>query len=394
MIQLETIVSSLRDTVKFPEVVDPDIPQIDTSMTSSATARPIYHPLLSAENIYLAAAPDFSNYPAAPNPTLNNLFSDWLYRLRDDAIRQCVMDVYNTRKSNGQAREQLSNLALYEGQGSNSDTVVAAGRLAGFEIRPVNNNGIFLELPKVGIQLTQAQTLTLHLYNSERNQRISSHDIVYTDAYSMQWLDLGVTLKNRDVDNNIVGGVFYIMYDEDTLAGQSINKQHTWGVRPCGNCSRYNREAWDKYSRYFYMRPVYVSAANKPGDLSTIFDTKNVSRTNRQNWGLNFIVNSGCDLTQYFIDRKGVFSDAISRQLSVILLQYITNTTRSNTISEKIREKARFALQNRELAGEGAMEDLSKAKKALALELSDTERNVCSPRQPAKGFQYHSIQTR
>jgi hypothetical protein len=395
MVNLDTLVSQLENSVRLQQRVNPDVPALDSSLTDPATARLVYHALLEAENIY-GAAPDFASYKPEPSPTLSNLFSDWLAKLRQESVRKAVMEVVNNKKKKHIQRDQLSNLALYEGQGSFSDLNIAQGRLVGFEIILLNNNGLFVDIPAIALQLSQPQTLAIHIYNSELKQRLSTQDLVYGLTSGTQWITPGTQIKfvHRDVANDLVGGTYYIMYDEDDLTGQSINKRHTFDRRPCGSCSRYNIQAWEKYSQYFNIRAIWVGATKKPADPAEMFDTKDINYMASQNWGMNLIVNSGCDVTQFFVDRSSEFSDVIARQYAVDLLLAIANSTRSNVLSEKIRDGARAALRSRDVGGEGIIDDLHASYEGLALELSDTERNVCAPRARARHIRHTSVRTR
>ena len=392
-LELEKIVTELEDTVRFNQSLNPQIPQLDTTLTEPTTARLMYHALLTNENLD-AIAPNFDSYAPAPSPTLDNLFSDWLAERRRQAIRTVVMDVYNGKKAMGKQREQLSDLAYYDGVGSIADRIIPKGRLVGFEFELLNNNNIEMLLTRVSTQFDTVQNpLTLRLFHTDLEDQLEQFELDVSVPISVLWHDINYTIKYRDFDKNLVGGRYYLVYDENELAGQAINKRLTFGRRPCGSCSRYNLSAYNKISQYTDVRTIFVGQGQRPADVTKMWDVKRMSYTVDTNWGLNFAFTNGCDLTEFFIDRKRVFGDTVSKQLIVDLLTELNNTTRSNVLSEKVKDSARIALTTTRLGGEGAMEKLDVSKQALSLELSDTERNVCAPRHNTKNIKHGSVQT-
>jgi len=394
-LNLEVLVSSFRQEVRFNQAIDPDIPVLDDILVSPASARLVYHPLLTPGNLY-AISPNFSNYSTPPTPTLLNSFSDWLYGVRDESIRTIIQSIYNAKKSKGKARETLHNQILFTGVGSIFDKIVKSDRLVGFEIELLNSNNLTVALNSIMLQFTEANpALTLHLYHSDRADRIATLEFNYDVPVSAKWVSpsSSIELKFRDLSNNIASGRYYLMYDESSILGQAVNKRFNFHTAPCGSCSTHNLDAYKNYSKYVRIRTCFVGYANKPGDLSEMFDVKKLSYQENSNFGLNLNLDAGCDLTDFFLERKRVMGDAIANQLRYDLLTEMAHSVRENALSDRVKEQAAFALQNVENGGGNATAYLQEAKNALALELSDVEENVCSPKPRAQTIKQTAIRT-
>lgn len=432
MINLEAIVTDFENLVRLRQTVDPDLPQLTDDIVLPDTARLVDHPLINTANLE-AISPDYDNmnfnawvsetsysqgkkargsdgavYESLINANQANdpvsvpsawkirpLLSEWLVEKRKESIRTSVMDVYTQKKAEAAAREQLSELILYSGAGYHSDKIVKRNRLVGYEIEVLNNNGLFIALNKIGTQFDTAQTVNFYLFHSDQEDPLEVIPIQITKMVSVEWSELAKTLKYRNTSQGIVGGFYYLMYDEEEITGQAINKRFTFGSRPCASCNRYNTAAYEKYSQYFRIKAVSIGYSDKNGVLGSpkMWDLRKTQQNFDTNWGLNLEVNSGCDLTDYLIKRADIFSDLIAKQMKVDLLNEIANSTTSNVLSEKIRNEARFALQDTDTGGQGYMQELKLAKKAVSIEIASIERNVCMPRAEKRQVQSSSIST-
>jgi len=393
-LKLETIVAAFEDTVRFDQSINPEVDALDATLTTPSTARLVHHSLLTDENLF-SIAPNFAKFTPAPTPTLDNSFSDWLADKRKEAIRSVVMDSYNSRRRNGNERMFLQDRAVYNGSGSLSNRIINEGKLVGFEIEVLNSNSLEVILTRISTQLDSLPgSFDLHLFHTDFDDSIAQITILPTVPISIEWTsipEVDGTLKFNDPTAGIYGGRYFLMYYQDDLgSSQFINKEMNFGVTPCSSCNRYNYETHKIMSRYVRLRSVWVAANDVPV-AGKMFDLKKLQYSTNKNWGMNLAFTSGCDLTDYILERKNVFGDAIANQLEADLLQELNNTTRTNSISEKVRENARFALQDRRLGGEGVLSRLQASKESLMTELGDVEKNVCSPEVATRTIKYGSI---
>lgn len=424
MINIEEIVTSFEDSVRFQQTEDPEAPKLSSALISPLTSRLVYHPVLRNE-ILSAIAPNYDSYNyedwaakvylsgsvvsrtnknyvatedviATDEPGISTKWLErgtldaYLKERRKEAIRTAILDIYNTKKENHIARETLGDLILYDGAGSLNDLIINKSQLVGLEIKLLENTGLEVILKQISLQLSAAQNMVLYLWHSSSKEAIATINLNYTKTYSVEWFDLSQTLKYRDLSNNLDNGLYYLGYYQDDIAVQAVRKRFNFGSIPCGTCSQYNRKAYKRYSQYVKVRAFRIAS---PPANQELWDIENTVYETDNNWGLNLRIQPNCNITQYIIDRKGVFSDVISHQLKYNLLAEIANSTRSNVLSEKVTTMARGAIQPEHLGGEGVSSQLSKSKKAAALEMSDIEHNVCMPRSKPKGVTTNNIRT-
>ncbi len=419
MIQLEKIVTGLENQVIFSQTEDPDYSKLANDLVDTSTgARLVYHPLIKTENID-AIAPNYDNmnWPAwsnnvyAAGETVNHLNTHWtssaatlatdepgtsalwlkkdrlsefLRKRKKQAIRTVIMDSYNSKREIGKQREELDNMVLYEGGGTMDLNIIKKSRIVGFSIELLNNLGLEIILAQISFQLDTAQPLNLYLWHQNQEDPIDIFPINQTEVNSVEWHSLTKKLKFRDLENNLDSGFYYLGYYEDDLIGQAIRKRFTFGAMPCGTCSRYNAKAYNRYSQYVKFRAFSVSSDNIPAG-NKLWDVQSMTYNADTNFGMNLRISSGCDISDWVLDRPRVFADVIAEQLKVDLINEIANNTRSNGVSEITKQNARGALQSTHLGGEGLMKRLENSKESANIEMSDIKRNVCMPQESVKG---------
>lgn len=378
MQDLEAIATALASTVRFDQSVDADAPVLQDDLIEPTTARLIYHPLLT--NINLAAiAPDAQKE--------DSLFSAWLRKIRLESARALWLDVMRKKKNDRVTKEMLDNHMLYSGVGRLNDRVIKSGRLVGFEIRLLNSNNINVVIDQIMTHFSSAETFDLLLYHSESPTSIATINVVYGTAFQAQWDSSGQELFYRDFANNIGGGTFFLMYDEEDISGQAINQRLNFGYTPCYTCDRAFRSRYEKFSNYVLLRTVSVAESDKP-TTGEMFDVQKVRYELNTTFGLNISLSSYCDLTDYIVAHASIFSDGMNKQIVHTLIRELIGSVRGNVINEKLQNNARFSLQDMALGGENLTRDLKKAQDALGFELSNIQDSVCMPEIAAKGIRY------
>ena len=425
MHNLETIAGAIATTVRFKQNQNSELPVYDDDIVGPSEARLVDHPLLTGE-IINAIQPDFNNidpptYDVAreynvddvvlfntevyqsleDNNTGNdpdvsptqwratNQASIWLRDIRKECARTVWADVQRMKKNDQITKEMLDNMVLYSGVGRFDDQITKRGRLVGFEIKLLNSNNIKVILERIMTQFSAVESFNLYLYYSEDPTAIATIPVNHATANRAQWEVINRAFLYRDFESDIAGGAFYLMYDEDDLTGRAINMRIN--NKPCASCNRTYYTRWEKWSQYVSLEPISIAQGNKPGDPMQMFDVTKIAYEPSTNFGLNFAVSSYCDLTNYAVDHKEIFADALKMQCEMRLVKEILNSTQSNIISEKTKDNARFVLQNAEIGGENLVKDVEKAKKALGFELSDIQNSVCMPKIASKGVRYGSV---
>ena len=425
---LENIVSCLKDTVRFKAEGNPDYNNganpIDSDLQGPATARLIYHPLITETNMR-AIAPDFSAYtfPAWDIATtyaqgdqvtkngklyksliaantgndpetstteweMVSLFSNWLSEMRDDAIRDVVTTILNKKRDNRQTKSLLDRAVLYDRVARNNEYITKRGRLVGFEIELLNANSLQMVVQKIGTQFTELQTgLTLYLYHSSQNTPVQTISVDITKKVGLEWADKETIMGY----NQFGGGSWYLVYKEDDLTGQAVNARHYFGRGPCRSCNHSHYEAWKNWTQYTAIRSISLEAGEFDAVGNTMFDIADISYHPHYTWGLNLQWTVECDLATVICENKQLFNEPVSQQIIVNLLKEMANNTRSNVISEKTRELARIAIANSDLGGENELTKLQEALEGTHFEFSDLQSATCMPCLPRKGVKFKSV---
>jgi hypothetical protein len=431
ILSLPQITNQLASTVRFKQNVNTTSFKLDSDLVSPSDARLVDHALFREQNLS-SIIPDFQNYTTAvfvptetydegalvqegadlyesladtnlgnlpsTSPTqwlLTNYQSNYLRNLRKEAVRNVISLVSNAKKNERITKEMLDRLNLYTGTGSLSDRIIKTGRLVGLAINVLDSTNLKIALDRVMTQFDTAQDgIELYLYHSSSPVPLATILVDQATPVRQEWHELtDVNLYSESIVENIVGGTYFLMYDEDQVTGQAINYRHTFGVSPCRGCSKYNYESFDKYSQYVKFRSVFISAQDRPASAAEMFDIDRLNYQADTTYGLNLQVSTYCDLTDYILSHKAIFADAIKNEVLKQLLSELASSTRSNVVNEKARDLARQALQNASLGGENVTRMAEKSLDALAFELSDIQNSVCMPKIDSKGIQIKGIRS-
>lgn len=430
---IEFIVNCLRNTVRYPQIEDPGLGKLPDSLVEPATARLIYHPLLTTDNLQ-AIAPDFNSftYPAWDNATtyeegdkvdytgtlyksltdgnLNNQpdvspsewelldeYADWLEDQREEGIRTFASNVFNLKKDERETKTLLDSLVLHDRIARINDTIVKQDRVVGLEIELINHNNINVLLERISTQFTDLQApLTFRLHHSSQVDPIATFDITTTKQRSVEWHSLTQdnNLQYRDFSNDLQGGLYYLTYREDELNGQALNARYNYGRVPCGSCSRYNSNAYKKWSQFVNIRAISVGDGKYDDTAAnTLWDLNDIQYNTDQSWGINLTISAYCELKQFMCEQSDIWGEGIAQQITVDMLRQIANTIRSNVLSEKTRELAIRSIANEDLGGENEMKKLETVTNAANFEISDIQKSACMPCLPRKGPVMRSVNT-
>lgn len=321
---------------------NPEFPKLDSSLLYTGNNVLVHNSLLNIENIDMSARNySFFNYNdyqpvteyfiddrikyndvvyksltgvvGSPNvgnqPDISpsdweevNLLSLYIEDVYKSAVSDTVNGVFREKKINRQTKTLLQNQRMTDGVGSFGDYIMNEGNLVGVEIKLKTINNVKAVINKIGLQISQANpAFKMYLYHSSQIEPIQEITFNQSKASSFQWHSVETEL-NYNSDNYDVGGVFYLMYDQNDLIGSAIKKKHNWHLPPCQYCNRSEVDYFNKYTKYLSMRTVQVNASDRDGvNLWNIEKTKYVSDNN---FGLNFEWTIQCDLTAFIIQKK------------------------------------------------------------------------------------------
>lgn len=427
MFNYNSIQTAFKGLVGLRQNNNPEFPQLFDSLIYDGSNLLVHHPLLSIENIDMSARnyafyqfdawDNLTNYVVddrirytddkvyeaiqanvGSQPDTNpldwsevNLLSLYLEDTYNNSVNETVNEVFQKKKLNRQTKTLLQNQKLTTGSGSLSDYITNEGDLVGIEIKLLHRENIKAVINKIGLQVSQANpTMKFYVYHSSQLEPLTTITVDHQKAISFGWNEVDLELNFNSISHD-VGGVFYLMYDQSELVGSAIKKSHNWHLAPCRYCNRADVDYFNKYSKYLYLRTVRVKAANRNTTNSQyLWDLKLTEYVPDNNFGLNLEWTIQCDITQFIVDQKSVFSFAVRDMWVKKLLEELSNSTRQNIVNEKVALQARAELQTQSVGGMGFADKVERQLKEVDFEISNLDA-TCMPCNTKGGMRIGSI---
>lgn len=338
------------------------------------------------QKYYTALSESIGSVPSE-NPTIwesKYYFSEWLEKKIEGAVRSFWTD-YNSYQTARPIKKFFENKVLFSGAGSITDLVENENKLRGFEFNLKKGVGIVARLNKVGIHLTEAATFSLKLYHSSKQEALSTQEIVYTTPKSVQYFTLDWLLNYKASD--FEGGSFYVLYDQTELGtAQAINKNKDWRNAPC-LCNRNEFNTWKLYSATMNITPL--EADTNSGNLP---DIENFTYNFSENSGLNFMISSYCDLTEFYKEQKEIFIPSMLKKIALVLIReliYNANGNLNRTDGMINKEQLMFEMKGDGTERSSKQFEYQKELKQLSIDLSGVDDSCLKCNR--KGLKYGAI---
>lgn len=373
MYRLKDILDAFRGVVGWKQSYNPQR-QIDVELceTESGLTFQGAHPLCTLDNIY-SVIPD--DYP--------NDFSRFLGELTDDGIKAAVTRFIREKVINKETRNIIEKRTLFDGAGRIADTIENHGRIVGFEITPLREGGITMQLEKVGLQfLGNTGDVKLYLFHSSCPEPITTETVTIernngtfvweklSEMY-LSYLPFYGTRPNA-------GGSWYLVYWQKELPDymEAVNFAKDWSREPCSTCNKGDVQLYRELSKYAQISPFCVDAPSWDGLLWNIADN---IYTNTLNYGLNLQFSIGCDITDILISQRLVFADVLQKQVASDCLRTIAlnPSVRVNRNQANVgRDNILYELDGNGQGVKGLQGELDRAYKALSVDMSGLDK-VC-----------------
>lgn len=421
MYEIDKIQECLFGLIGFQQPVDPSLPTLAASLTTSTTGLLYnnYHALITVENLYASSdnfdSYDYSNYDNATeyNPGdrviyetvayqciqtgtgqidnrefFRSLFGLWLESKVNNSINKSVNRLITKRQVQEINKSILKDVRIYNGTGNFSNKIVKSDRFVGFQITPKTNYNIRAVIRKIGTQFTEAQgPFNLYLFHSSQLDPISTISLNLSKAISFEWSNVtDVILKYMDEGHNS-GGSYVLGYYEEDLLGQAIERTNNVVALPdCGSCNQLDYIWHKQWQKYLGIIPIEVNAGNYT--KQQMFDLSDAQSNYGTNYGLNLEWAVYCDLTDLFCGNTDLFVEIVGYQVAADLLEQMAYSIRDN-LGKEIQSKAKIALDesDNELS---VRNQLEKKIEGLEYNLSDLDP-VCMPCNTPKGIKYGAV---
>lgn len=342
-----------------------------------------FHPLLTFENI-------ISSLPESITELMGEerkiAFSNWLNAKVKAGISRVITRYLNEMLAGGTTKNILENKSLFDGTSRIADTVTNKSRIVGFELVPIRSKGIAFILNRIGLHFTLPGLYKVYLFHSSSNKPLKVLTFVKKEGNRSEWFSLADLVLNYSSDYE-PGGSYYLVYTQDNLplGSKAIQHKYDWSKGPCRSCSRQDFLSWLAWSKYLEVHPFYVSSTpeySENGDL-LLWDIENNIYTYDTNYGINLGITIACDITDFIIEQRSIFTDLIGKQVAIDFLRefaYNPNVRTNRHIINASKTEILYELDgdSSSLKKSGLSYQLELAMKAIKLSTAGLDR-ICLP---------------
>jgi len=279
MFDISRIKNAFGSLIGFRQNPDGTSEQVDASnlQTDSGRYYNDVHPLITIENMF-SISPDIDNY-----------FNTWLTQKKEASILSTLYDWFARKVKLKSANSLFYSKELFD-RIDYDDNKVQSDHLA-------DKVGFLVELrdDTTKIVLTDIKVKT---------SPSTSNEIAYLSVIKLGE-DTNIATNNQYTQTSggdnieLLGSGKYFIYG-------IMNDWDAPGVKDCGNTE--------------YINTDFVRISSAYTGQAVLSNYPNLSAGN-SNWGFHFKVNAVCDYTQFLIDNKILFADAITKRFGVDILR-------------------------------------------------------------------------
>lgn len=305
------------------------------------------------------------------------------------SIAKLVNRFLDDKKTELETKSLLESKYLFNQTGRIGDTITKKGRIVGLELSTPKFKSVSTRIHRIGIQTKGIGEMDIYLFHNSNPVPVAKKRINKTINGAMQWYDVDWVLPYVS-ETQDSGGAWYVCYWEDDLGEmQAVKKNYDFAKQPCTSCNGADYANYQAWSRYLGVNPFYV---NGEGDRE-LWDIANNIYTSDNNYGLNLSVGVECDLTDFIIEQRGMFANALSKQFAVDMLSdmYYNGSGRINyTTQNGNYEKLDIDLNGDGVSKKTGMKyELEQAITALKVDVRGIDE-VCLPCR-RKGIKFGKI---
>jgi len=270
------------------------------------------------------------------------VLTEYLDTVQNDAIPD-VLNRIERQKKIGNVGKDIANSNVIFDVGRKVQSITNEGRFVGVMFELNDSIGLSAIINRIGLYLTANVTdLDLYLFHSSQEQRISISQFTTTKTNSFSWQEERLELNYDSNLNGITGGTWYIGYYQDDLALQSSQgvqyNAMNWLHGYCNTCGQKQWDAsYKSISTRLSMCGFYVPSGSLPVDKNEIFDPAVVVRTNSNNWGFNFNITIGCNMTQFWTDNRRTLVDVLGLAVCMKVLEMMKFSSQINNVEEAVK---------------------------------------------------------
>lgn len=255
-----------------------------------------------------------------------NPFSEWLETKTKACITKAINSYVNEKVAKGTYKTLCEKKTLFDGTGRIYDTIKNKNNLVGFEIVPIRAKGVTTKINRIGLQFSEPGDYTILVMHSSLMEPYYQETFTKRIGNNIEWFtpsqELYLPYETDEID---AGGSWYICYVQSQLptGSQAIRKSRDWSKGPCNECSRHEYETWRIWSKYLEVHPFYVNEELVPvvDEQVQLWDVENNLYDYSTNYGLNLDITVACDMTDFIIEQRQMFTDYLSKSLAIDFLR-------------------------------------------------------------------------
>ena len=425
MVRIQEIQEGLLHLIGWRQSYDANDGVISEALTQSESG--LYyqdaHPLLTLQNLQ-SIAPDFSNisYPAHSTEKTyakgvvvtnsdkhykslkavpeniqitdteywieTNPFSEWLETKTKACITKAISCYVNEKVAKGTYKALCEKKTLFDGTGRIYDTIKNKNNLVGFEVVPIRAKGVTTKINRIGLQFSEPGDYTILVMHSSLMEPYYQETFTKRIGNNIEWFtpsqELYLPYETDEID---AGGSWYICYVQSQLptGSQAIRKSRDWSKGPCNECSRHEYETWHIWSKYLEVHPFYVNEELVPivDEQVQLWDVENNLYDYSTNYGLNLDITVACDMTDFIIEQRQMFTDYLSKSLAIDFLRDFAYNPNVRTNRDSVNASRPDILyeidgDSSSIKKSGLSYQLELASKAIQVSTEGVDR-VCLP---------------
>ena len=317
-----------------------------------------------------------------------NPFSEWLETKTKACITKAINCYVNEKVAKGTYKALCEKKTLFDGTGRIYDTIKNKNNLVGFEIVPIRAKGVTTKINRIGLQFSEPGDYTILVMHSSLMEPYYQETFTKRIGNNIEWFtpsqELYLPYETDEID---AGGSWYICYVQSQLptGSQAIRKSRDWSKGPCNECSRHEYETWRIWSKYIEVHPFYVNEELVPivDERVQLWDVENNLYDYSTNYGLNLDITVACDMTDFIIEQRQMFTDYLSKSLAIDFLREFAYNPNVRTNRHSINASRPDILyeidgDSSSMKKSGLSYQLELASKAIQVSTEGVDR-VCLP---------------
>lgn len=307
---------------------------LSSGLTSTTFKMNNYHPLLQL-SILDNVKPE------------STTLDDFLKNIRKTTITTVLNDLVTKKLVNKGIKSKLADTIIFDSTARFTNLVSNNSKFVGWSFRPVRSGNLVTKINKIALQLLEPVTdLTIYVFHSSQLEPVTTRTISTTKSTAVEWVDLEtpITLFYTDQDR---GGYYFIGYYQDDLISSSsssnraIYKEHDLSVAPCGGCNKWNGNYYKEWSKFFKID----TGTFVPEQPEEMVSTEKINFGENKNYGLNFNIQTTCDITDFLVNNKSLFAPTLQVRYAIELLRYIDmSPIRKNVVTDTMKNEAFTAI--------------------------------------------------